>query len=208
MKNNYDNAAEFYDVLSKAVFRRSIIEAQVGLLTYIPAGSTILIVGGGTGWILEEIGKVHATGLDITYVEISEKMLKLSRKRDVQQNKVQFVHAAIEVFVPDHLYDIVITAFLFDNFSSDTAKKVFNVLHPLLKQDGHWLFADFTNTPGLWQRLLLKSMYTFFRLLCKVEATQLHDMQPLFDQHHYQQLADKRYYGRFIRSAVYRKTKY
>ena len=78
MKNNYNTIAGYYDFLSRTIFQRSIINAQVALLSYIKPNSTVLIVGGGTGWILE---KIEPAGLEITYVEISENMLALSRKR-------------------------------------------------------------------------------------------------------------------------------
>jgi ubiquinone/menaquinone biosynthesis C-methylase UbiE len=159
-------------------------------------------VGGGTGWILE---KFQPSGLEITYVEISESMLELSKKR-VQHNNVQFVHASIEVFVPPHQYDIILTPFLFDNFSADNATTIFAKLHASLKTGGHWLFADFIDDPQqLWQQLLLKTMYTFFKVFCRIEAGKLNDMNGLFNRYHYQKIYEQFHYGRFIWSAVYRK---
>ena len=71
MAANYDNSAWFYDRLSRLIYGKALVRSQVYLLRYIPAGSIILIAGGGTGWILEEISKLHPSGLKITYVEIS-----------------------------------------------------------------------------------------------------------------------------------------
>ena len=98
MKNNYDRIARYYDTLSRLVFFRSQIKAQTDQLQVIPPGSRILIVGGGTGWILEEIAKVQASGLSITYVEISEEMLRLSKERGVKDIEVIFIHASAEGF--------------------------------------------------------------------------------------------------------------
>ena len=49
MPANYDNSAWFYDRLSRVVYGKAIVRAQVYLLKEIPAGSTVLIAGGGTG---------------------------------------------------------------------------------------------------------------------------------------------------------------
>ena len=71
MASNYDNSAAFYDQLSQMVFGKALIRAQLYLLQQVPPNSTVLIVGGGTGWILEELSNIHYSGLAITYVEIS-----------------------------------------------------------------------------------------------------------------------------------------
>lgn len=208
MTNNYDKIARYYDVLSRTVFRRSIINAQVCLLPYIHERSTVLIVGGGTGWILEEITRLRPAGLEITYVEISAAMLRLSAARDCKQNKVIFVHQSVETFVPSPAYDVILTPFLFDNFSAVNAEIVFDKLHTALKAGGSWLFADFVydvNEGKLWQRLLLRTMYTFFRVLCKIEASRLNDMEGMFLKFHYQRVFEEFHYRKFIRSSVYRK---
>ncbi|HEY2583916.1 MAG TPA: methyltransferase domain-containing protein, partial [Mucilaginibacter sp.] len=96
MAANYNNSAWFYDKLSGMVYGRALINAQVYLLQYIPEGAHVLIVGGGTGWILEEITKIHPSGLQITYVEIAADMIALSKKRNTGNNKVVFINEAIE----------------------------------------------------------------------------------------------------------------
>ena len=58
MASNYDNSAWFYDGLSRVVYGNALISSQVYLLQFIPSNATILIVGGGTGRLLEEIAKI------------------------------------------------------------------------------------------------------------------------------------------------------
>src|SRR5271170_2803408 len=126
MAANFNNSAWFYDKFSGLVYGRALINAQVYLLQYIPANANILIVGGGTGWILEEITKIHPSGLNITYVEIAEKMMTPSRKRNVGGNKVTFLNEPIEDVKDELIYDTVITPFLFDNFTEQTLQNVFS----------------------------------------------------------------------------------
>jgi ubiquinone/menaquinone biosynthesis C-methylase UbiE len=206
MAANYDNSAWFYDRLSRLIYGRALVNAQVYLLNFVPAGSKILIAGGGTGWILEELTKIHPAGLDITYVEISANMTALSQKRQTGQNMVTFINDAVENVKLEADFDVVITPFLFDNFVDETVDRVFNHLHSLLKPGGVWLNADFQLTGRWWQNVLLKSMFVFFKLLCGIEASKLPSIEKRFNTARYSVIEDKTFFGDFIVARVYSKT--
>ena len=210
IKNNYDPIADNYDWLSTIVFGQSLVNAQTCLLTHIAAGSNVLIVGGGTGWILSEIAKIHASGLTITYVEISQKMIVLAKKHDVKNNEVFFENKAIEEFKSDEKYDIIFTAFLFDNFKSEKIETVFLHLNNLLKSDGKWLFADFhiEHNSQPWQKLLLKSMLFFFRVVCNIEARNLVAVDPFFLRNGFKKSVAYSHYRGFIESSVYQRARF
>jgi ubiquinone/menaquinone biosynthesis C-methylase UbiE len=205
MASNYDNSAPFYDGLSRLVFGKTLIKAQVYLLQFIPAKAKILIIGGGTGWILEEIAKVHPTGLTITYVEISANMTGLSRKRNTGSNNVTFINDAVENVLLQIDYDVVITPFLFDNFTEETLPGLFDHIHPALKPRGAWLCTDYQVTGKLWQKALLKSMYLFFKLLCGIDTTTLPDFDAQFAKHGYKKKSAKTFFANFILSTQYQK---
>src|ERR1700712_3142269 len=124
MASNYDNSAWFYDGLSRLVYGKALVNAQVYLLQFVKPNSTILIAGGGTGWILEELARIHPTGLKITYVEISAKMMSLSKKRWVADNEVIFINRAVENVPATTRFDMLITPFLFDNFKEENLQKI------------------------------------------------------------------------------------
>lgn len=206
--NNYDKAAPFYDFLSRIIFGKSLIRAQQALIPSVKYGSKILIVGGGTGFILEELARIYPAGLSITYVEISAKMLILARKRNWNKNEVLFVHTGIEDYAASDQFDVIITAFLFDNFKEKRAERVFKILDSLLVPGGKWLFTDFKiegKNNNFWQKILLGTMYKFFRLLCNIEATQLPDMASLFQPAGYKTLLETKHFHDFIESLVYQK---
>lgn len=208
MINNYDKIANYYDTLSRLVFFKSQVNAQINQLRYIQENSSVLIVGGGTGWILEEMAKVHSTGLKIVYVEISAKMITLSKARNYGNNEVEFINQGIETFATNQQFDVILTPFLFDNFSGERAKNVFQQLDACLKKGGYWFIVDFSlnKTNGKWWKwLLLQSMYSFFKLLRIVEATNLIDMGPYFLKGNYQQVEERLYYGSFIKASVFKK---
>ncbi|TDO23047.1 class I SAM-dependent methyltransferase [Pedobacter duraquae] len=207
--NNYDAIARNYDMLSRMVFFKSQVKAQIAQIKFIPSRSNILIVGGGTGWILEEISKVCGEGLKITYVEISEKMIRLASKRSAKGNILEFVNLPIEDFIDDCRYDVVITAFLFDNFKEERIQQVFSKLNHMLKPSGLWLFSDFDNPENggsKWQEWLLSTMYYFFGKIAHVEATTLIPMQPYFIAKNYKPLDIQTYYQGFIKAIVYKKS--
>lgn len=205
MASNYDNSAWFYDDLSKLFYGKALVNAQVYLLPFVMPNSTIIIAGGGTGWILEELTRTHPSGLKITYVEISAKMIALSKKRNVGGNKVTFINSAVEEVSITQMFDVVITPFLFDNFTEATLQNVFNHLNSLLKPNGLWLNTDFQLTGKWWQGLLLKTMFVFFKLVCRIEASVLPDIEKQFKQAHYNTIANKTFFGEFITSKALKK---
>lgn len=205
MPSNYDNAAWFYDRLSRLVYGRALINAQSALLPLIPANAKILAVGGGTGWIIEEITKIHPAGLTIVYVELSENMMSLSRQRNPGDNKIIYINSPVEEASLNNDFDVVITSFLFDNFLPETFNRVFYHLHNLLKPGALWINTDFQLSGKWWQPLLLKSMYLFFKLLGCMEAKKLKDVKPYFKKESYQILTQKSFFKDFILTTAYKK---
>lgn len=204
MPANYDNSASFYDRLSRLVFGKALVKAQIWLLPRIPKNAKVLIVGGGTGWLLEEITKLHPTGLSITYVEISAKMMALSHKRNIGDNHVEFINKAVEDAGLPTGFDVVITPFLFDNFTEDILIGVFQHIHQSLKPGGLWLNTDFQLTGKWWQYAILKSMLLFFKVLCGVPAWRLPDVGNQFSKFGYEVIEEKTFFGDFVVSKVYK----
>src|SRR4051794_37792998 len=172
MKCNYNNVANFYDQLSTFIFGKAIFNAQKFLLNSVPPRSAVLIVGGGTGWILEELAKQYPSGLKITYLDSSSEMIRLSRKKNGGGNKVTFLPADIRDVEFAGKYDVVITPFVLDNFSTVSVKIVFEKIDKILAAGGLWLFSDFQigDKSRFWQKTLLKVMYYFFKIFCNIEA--------------------------------------
>jgi ubiquinone/menaquinone biosynthesis C-methylase UbiE len=207
VKNNYDKIAKSYDFLSKLVFGNSQKQAQINQLKYIKDFDRILIVGGGTGWIFDEISALNIKHLDITYVEISKEMILLSKKRNIIGAKVIFINDAVENCNFDQSFDIILTPFLFDNFLQDKVKVVFKLLNSNLKLNGKWFFVDFnlsSNLNSYWQKILLQLMYLFFAKIASVEADKLLDVKTYFKSD-FLIIEERFYYGNFIVANVYEK---
>lgn len=203
MAANYDNTAWFYERLSKLVFGQAQIKAQEYFLNHIQPGTSILIIGGGTGQILESLTRLHPSGLQISYVEVSSKMMALSRKRYTGDNKIIYITAGIGEAGLTGSFDVVITAFLFDNFSQDNLNGTFPIINAKVKQGGLWFNTDFQLTGPLWQKLMLKSMYLFFKFFGAVDVQKPPDVESVFTQYGYQLKEEKRFYQNFIMSKFY-----
>lgn len=209
MRNDYNGIASYYDRLNRIVFQRSIIKAQAYLIEFIKDNDKVLIVGGGTGWILEEISKLQKKNVAVVYVEKSSKMIELSKKKKFKNIKVEFINSSIEIYTTEQHFDVILTPFLFDNFIEKKIKYVFRKLDTYLKQRGFWLYADFVNdteNKKAWQQLLLKSMYVFFKLTANIETQKLVDLKRYFGEK-YTMITQQFFYKRFIQAVAYRKMK-
>lgn len=207
MAVNYDTIAGSYDFISRVVFGKALVESQVCLLQYIPENSRVLIVGGGTGWILEALTETHQQ-LWIDYVESSAKMIARSQKRNCGTHRVNFIHTGAEHYNTQEKYDVILTAFFFDNFQAAKIQEIFTKLDRLCKPRGSWLYVDFVydkrNSP-LWQKGLLKCMYFFFRVTSHVETRELVNMDFCFSGS-YAKTVEASHYRGFIKSILYEKS--
>lgn len=165
----------------------------------------MLIAGGGTGWILEAIARHHHSGLKITYADPSARMIARAKKRNAGANQVVFITATAESLAATAVFDVIITPFLFDNFTNAGAAAIFDTIDARLHPGGLWLYADFQSTNSLFQRLLLKTMYLFFRAVAGVTAKQMPDMNSIFAAAGYQLQGATNQMNGFIVGKVYRK---
>jgi tRNA (cmo5U34)-methyltransferase len=205
--SGFDRVASFYDPLAKLVFGSSLQDAQYWLLPYIPSNSTILIIGGGSGWLLQQVLE-HTSPKHIVYLEASEKMLQQAQQQIPAPTIVEFRHGTDADLQPHEQFDIIITPFLLDLFQDERLSQLMQRLYSVLEPGGLWLFADFWPVQQklpFWQKLLAKSMYLFFGLLSDVQGRQLPDYS-----RHYNRLGLKEqqwagFYNGFVQSKVYRK---
>jgi hypothetical protein len=205
MAANYNNSAWFYDKLARLVYGSELVDAQVYLLKFVPPNSNVLIVGGGTGWILEELSKIHSSGLNITYVEVAPAMMARSHKRNVAGNKLIFINDAVENVNLPTKFDVVITPFLFDNFKEKSLVAIFDHIGGMLNEKAIWLTVSFQLTGKWWQRVMLQSMFVFFKLICGIEASRLPAIGACFERKVYKLVGEKNFFKDFIGARVYRK---
>jgi tRNA (cmo5U34)-methyltransferase len=205
--SGFNQVAAFYDPLAKLVFGTNLEKAQNWLLPYIPDGATILIIGGGSGWLLKQI-LLNTSPAHVLYLEASEKMLDLARQLN-QQPEVVTYRLGTDADIQTHeQFDVIITPFILDLYPEHRLTQLMHRLNNVLALGGLWLFADFwpvQQKPPVWQKLLAKSMYLFFGLLSGVRASQLPDYDKHFRQLNLQEQASEQFYKGFVQAKVFRK---
>jgi len=177
---NFNWVAPVYDTLAFVVFGHKLQRAQVVFLDQIPVGASVLLVGGGTGWLLEQL-LMRGTTKRIVYLETSSAMVARASRRMIRkslQGSVNFRVGDQTALLPNESFDVVITPFVLDLFTETTLKNQF--IPPLLnvlKPAGLWLVTDFVQPPAWWQKALLWVMIRFFRLTASIEASRLVNWQ-------------------------------
>lgn len=174
--NNFDKIAPYYDQFARLIFSDSIKKAQVEFLDQIAPKSKVLILGGGTGWILQEV-MTKEKDVVIFYVEKSSKMLEIARSQLDSENlqKIHFIHNSIEDWNTEINFDMLICNFFLDVFTEQKLQQqIIPKLKFLLKPEGKLLVADFQNKKNLlWQKLILWMMHVFFGKVSKLESKHL-----------------------------------
>jgi tRNA (cmo5U34)-methyltransferase len=200
--NGFDRVAGVYDFLAQLVLGKAIKESQTFFLNDIPDGSKVLILGGGTGWILESLLAVKPN-VKVCYIEPSPRMMALS-KRKISTDNIQFI-TGTEVNIPQSSgFDAVITNFYLDLFNNDTLEDVLKTITGSLRPKSVWIATDFIHSTSLWHRFLLKIMYRFFSVIAGIQATTLPHWEISLERHQLTTLRTQLFHSGFIRSKLLR----
>lgn len=174
----FDFVAPIYDALAFVVFGRRLQQAQTVCLDQMPAGASVLIVGGGTGELLGHVLN-RCRPQRVLYLEASAKMLARASRRMIRSGStgtVEFRLGTEADLRPDECFDVLMTPFVLDVFTETTlTSRVIPRLRAALEPGGQWYVTDFVRTTVWWQRALLWTMIRFFRLTAGIEAGQLTD---------------------------------
>ncbi|MBD2754332.1 class I SAM-dependent methyltransferase [Spirosoma validum] len=177
---NFNGIAPLYDTLAFVVFGRRLQQAQVVWLNQIPANAVVLIVGGGTGWLLEQVLE-RRKPKRVVYLEASAKMVARASRRMIRRavlGSVDFRVGDETDLKPEEHFDAILTPFVLDLFTEQTLRSHFiPQLHNALKPNGLWLVTDFVQPHIWWQKALLWTMIRFFGITAGIEAQQLANWQ-------------------------------
>jgi ubiquinone/menaquinone biosynthesis C-methylase UbiE len=151
---------------------------RAAFLQVIPVPSNVLLLGEGNGRFLAELLRRHPEAR-FTCVDSSARMLECARARLRAQgwggNAVQFVHADIlDWSPPREQFDLIVSHFFLDCFRPEQLEEILPCIAAAAKPEARWLLADFREPPSGWAkwraRLILRSMYLFFRWFTHLPA--------------------------------------
>jgi ubiquinone/menaquinone biosynthesis C-methylase UbiE len=183
---SFDVLAPHYRWMEFVLAGDKLQRCRTAFLDRVTDARDVLIVGEGHGRFLVECRR-RLPKAQITCVDASKNMLnvagaQLERTGAGTQN-VAFVHADILKWDPGNTkYDLLVTHFFLDCFRSDQLEKVIEGLARAAHPRASWLLADFqapaSGLSALRARLILKTMYLFFRAIARLPAKSLTSPDP------------------------------
>lgn len=198
--NDFDKIAFVYDRLANLIFGKSIAESQKHFLNKIPNKAKVLILGGGTGSILEEL-LLLKPDVSVCYIEASFQMIERAKERKTSSNNIQFIRGT-ENDIPNDPFDVIITNFYLDLFSTESLKRIVLEIRELMASNSVWIATDFKEG-AWWNQVLLKVMYAFFRVTANIEASVLPDWNEALVESGGRKTESRYFYGNFIEATVY-----
>ncbi len=196
--NDFDAVAGYYDLLARLVFGRAIDRSQEVYIHSIPAGAKIVILGGGTGRILEYLYRSRPD-IHVTFVDASARMLARAKRRP-RLPGIEFVHGT-ENSLPEGRYDVAMAPFFLDMFPDERMSKVIAEVSRHLGGDSQWIISDFVDTNRWWQRAMLRVMFVFFRKTTGILTDQLPDWNKVMLNSGWRKKESCRLYAGFIEAA-------
>ena len=204
---NYDAIAPYYDLMVKLVFGKQLQVAESFFLPRMKEIEKVLIFGGGTGKILDPLMYQYPHA-EVYYVEASLAMMSRAKGKVRSNQNIHFIHgteAALHNL--ESSVNTIITSYILDVFSPVQIQKVLKLLTETLTEGGIWLNTDFvvSNSSPLWHKLLIKTMYRFFKFTTAQENQQLPEWDHHFGKLPLNQMDQQYFVNRMVRSTLYQK---
>lgn len=205
--NNFDGIARFYDALASIVFRGEILKSQNHFIHLIKANSHLLIVGGGSGKVLEALNRFNIPLL-IDFVEPSSQMINRAKMGASRFSNldIHFHQAKLKEFDPSKAYDWICCFYFLDLFEKKNLIQNIDLLKDLMTDQGNLIVSDFQILKNkTWQMALSAIMHTFFRFTTRLESKELKDINKVIVGQRFEQIEFCEFFDQFIFSAVYKK---
>jgi ubiquinone/menaquinone biosynthesis C-methylase UbiE len=183
---SFDAVAPWYRALETIAFGKALQQARVACLDDIGSPRRALIAGEGNGRFLAALLQRHPL-IRIDCVDSSQRMLDLARQHILQTipnevGRVAFLRHDVVSWTPNGRYNLIVTHFLLDCFSTRQVGLIIAKLAQAAAPDASWLLADFRIPEAGFARgharAWLAVMYWFFRCVAGIEARELVDPSP------------------------------
>lgn len=173
---NFDRIAPHYRWIETLCAGLLLQRCRTAFLGEIGSPRRVLVVGEGNGRFLAELLRTHPAAR-VTCVDASAEMLRLAAV-GCDARHVEFIHADITAWTPPPAaFDLIVTHFVLDCFCAEQLVPVIARLAAAAAPGARWLVSDFCEpAAGLakWRaRLIIQSLYFFFRYTARLPATRL-----------------------------------
>ena len=179
---SFDRLAPHYRWMELLLAGRKLQRCRTTFLDTLPPVRHALLLGEGNGRFLREFLRKQSTAR-VTCVDASPRMLKAAQGRarcpsPPQIPQITFICCdATQWEPPQGEFDLVVSNFFLDCFRPDQIDLIAEEISGALTDDARWLIADFCEPRRGWRkwraRLILQSMYWFFRWATALPAGRL-----------------------------------
>lgn len=178
---SFDVLAPHYRWMEYVLAGQKLHRCRTAFLDVVPSARNILLLGEGNGRSLTECVR-RFPNAQITCVDASAAMLAQAQRRlalEIRAGaRICFIHEDARKWVPTGKpYDLIITNFFLDCFPPDQLEKIISRVAMATTPEANWLIADFQvssgGVKGVRSRLILWSMYLFFRVVTRLPAKRL-----------------------------------
>jgi tRNA (cmo5U34)-methyltransferase len=208
----FDLLSPFYDASVRLFFGRSLWKAQSYFLSQLPRAKHTLIIGGGTGKILEEMMHIDISDA-YCYADISAQMIRLtelriSKRSPESLSPVTFITGTVDDVPSSFSFDLIVTPYLLDMIPHSELLTEMKKMDRLLSDNGKWLFTDF-NYPkekkvmSSISKLVVKALYVPFMLFAGIRNSSLPDFSSAFSSLGYKAEKEKYLLGGMLVTRVY-----
>ena len=179
---NFDSIAPHFARLEWLTFGQTMMRCRTHYLDKIKDARKILLLGEGDGRfllkVLELSSSSQVTCIDSSFYMLNKASERIKSQRPGAFDRVNFIHAsALEHELGKNEYDAVVLNFFLDCFTTESLDLLIPRVAVATTSGGTWLINDFhqpeSGLKSLRAKIWLKTMYTFFRMTAKLEASHL-----------------------------------
>ena len=211
---NCDRLARSYRWLEYLRYGKALERCRLAMLPEIAHARKALLVGDGDGRFLSTFllhnDSVALDAIDLSYrmVEIASRRLNGNRCRN--KNRITLQDGDIRTAPPPGQgYDLVVTHFFFDVFSTNELKCVIDRVAHWTAPEALWLISEFDLPASGWKRanarFWLRTMYAFFRFTTNLRNQQLPCWRPLLREAGFVPRKQIRYKDGFLVSELWQR---
>ncbi|MGJ8653212.1 MAG: class I SAM-dependent methyltransferase [Opitutaceae bacterium] len=171
-----------------------------------------LLVGEGNGSFLLSF-LLRFPNAEVSVIEASEVMVRRAQARlckaGLSIERVTWIVSDLtDHSLKDESFDLIVTLFFFDNFTTDVAVKYYQQLASAAHPDAYWLIADFQIPATGWRKwrakIWLNTLYGFFRIFAGLEVSQLPNYKAILKADNIECIALDKSCGDMLFSGLYR----
>lgn len=206
---SFDTLAPHYRWMERVLAGEKLQKCRTAHLANIEPPQRALLVGEGNGRFLRAFVE-RFPKTEITCIDASVRMIDAAKAALRSAARVSYLHSDIlEAPLPENHFELIVTNFFLDCFPPDQLARVITKLAAAATSDANWVLADFCEAlSGLKKgrsKLILSSMYLFFRVAAKLPARRLTQPDDLLRQHGFELIDRRRFEWDLLHADLWRR---